>query len=245
MSAHKIKYSKKEAVEKLNTRISKGKLIAEKALELIRENPDKDNDRFYVDKFNTDYKQWYEITNSILIDIYESSNYAYSFRHQKSSKREYVNSSWQPNITYYLTYEMLPKLNYLKVLKDNIDDYSEVNSDQSNIENNKLIYESKSQLSLSESTNEEFEIAKISIWDILKRVSLPQLFSILGGLIVIISGSFYFGYNVKSWQIDKDKIELVRQHETDSQEIKSLEKNVDSLKRLDSSKIKTNKNLLK
>ena len=74
----------------MNTRITKDKIITEKALEMIKENPNQDNDRFYVDKLKTDYKQWYEVTNSVLFDIYESSNYVYNLRQQKSSKKKNV-----------------------------------------------------------------------------------------------------------------------------------------------------------
>lgn len=74
----------------MNTRITKDKIITEKALEMIKENPNQDNDRFYVDKLKTDYKQWYEVTNSVLFDIYESSNYVYNLRQQKTSKKKNV-----------------------------------------------------------------------------------------------------------------------------------------------------------
>lgn len=76
----------------MNTRITKDKIITEKALEMIKENPNQDNDRFYVDKLKTDYKQWYEVTNSVLFDIYESSNYVYNLRQQKSSKKKCFNT---------------------------------------------------------------------------------------------------------------------------------------------------------
>jgi hypothetical protein len=235
MASHKIKYPKEVVLEKLNTRISKGKVIAEKYLEMIGENPIADNDRFYVDKIKTDYDQWYEVTNSLLLDIFESSTYAYNFRQTKSSKKEYVNSNWQPNIKFYLTYELLPKLNYLKVLKENIDDYDEVekelkdNSANSTMENDKL-------LNADEKLSEDFEIDKIPISYFLKRISLPQLISIIGFIIILISGSFYFGYNVKSWQIDREKVELNQENEAASNKIKVLQKEVDSLKQIDSLK---------
>ena len=235
MTSHKIKYPKDVVHEKLNTRISKGKVIAEKYLEIIRENLLTDNDRFYVDKIKTEYDQWYEVTNSLLLDIFESSTYAYNFRQTKSSKREYVNPSWQPNIKFYITYELLPKLNYLKVLKENIDDYDEVEKEVENNSTNPNIGNDKP-LDSNEKFLEDYEIDKIPISYFLKRISLPQVISIIGFIIILISGSFYFGYNVKSWQVDRDKVELNQENESARNKIKILQKEIDSLKQIDSSK---------
>jgi len=95
--------------------------------------------RSEIDAFKLQYDHWRDITNEILNEIFLSSDYSYKFRRQISSKKEYVNSSWQPDIKYYITREMQPKIQYLKLLAENIMVYDEqtpedsVNNDDASV----------------------------------------------------------------------------------------------------------------
>lgn len=132
MSAHKIKYSKEVVFEKLEVRIKKGTSIAQNGYELIKKNSQYNLSRSFVDDFKTHYDQWYEVSFSVLNDIFESDIYAHKFSQQESTSRKLVNSDWQPDIQYYLTHDLMPKINYLKILKNNIDDYVKIESETKN-----------------------------------------------------------------------------------------------------------------
>lgn len=132
MSANKIKCSKEDFINKLNTRINKGTIIADGIIKQRNLVPGLNSDRRYVDKVKTDYEQWYEITHSVLMDIFESDKYADKFERIIYSKQKLVGSNWQPDIEYYLVYKLIPKLNFLKVLIQNIDDYEEVGLETKN-----------------------------------------------------------------------------------------------------------------
>ena len=64
--------------------------------------------RTEVDKFKVELEQWKDITQSILLEMFESNKYSYDFKKHIASKKEYISSSWQPDIKYYLEYELLP-----------------------------------------------------------------------------------------------------------------------------------------
>ena len=118
---------------------SKSKIVIQHDLGINIMNPgiqlikDRNTSSDEVDAFKLKYDHWRDITSEVLNEIFVSTDYSYKFRNQKSSKREYVNSSWQPDIKYYITKKMKPKIQYLKLLAENIMSYDEqVQEDSSN-----------------------------------------------------------------------------------------------------------------
>ena len=126
MSKKEIKISHELAKEKITSQHNIGVKLANDGVELI--NKHRNNSRTDVDSFKINYDHWHDITSETLNEIFVSTDYSYKFRKQKSSKVEYVSSSWQPDIKYYLTKEIKPKIDYLKMLADNILDFDEVNT---------------------------------------------------------------------------------------------------------------------
>lgn len=123
MSKKHIKTTHEDAKIKISSQHDIGIQLAHSSIELIKNG--KNNSRSDVDGLKIQYDHWHDITSETLNEIFISSDYSYKFRKQKSSQIEYVNSSWQPDIKYYLHKEIKPKIDYLKMLVDNIEDFDE------------------------------------------------------------------------------------------------------------------------
>jgi len=98
MSKKIIKMSHEAAKEKIVTQRDLGIGLMNSGVELINKN--RNIPRSEVDSFKIKYNHWHDITSETLNEIFHSSDYSYKFRHQRSSKVEHVNSSWQPDIKY-------------------------------------------------------------------------------------------------------------------------------------------------
>ncbi len=125
MSYNILNIGKTESINLLVQQIDKGKRLFKNGISTIKEKnghtiPSRDRDLF-----ESTFNHWVDITYSILQRIYKSSKYALEFKEKHSSKVEYVNSSWIPDIEYYLHKRLVPKLDYLNVLRDSIDDFEE------------------------------------------------------------------------------------------------------------------------
>jgi hypothetical protein len=125
MSYDTLKIRSAEALALINRQIQKGDALFTKGDSLIKEKgrhniPSRDRDLF-----QSAFTQWVDITYETLIRVFESSKYALEFKEKHSSKVEYVGSSWVPDIPYYLTKQLTQKLDYLKMLRDSMDDFTE------------------------------------------------------------------------------------------------------------------------
>lgn len=120
MSKRQIKIPKQGVKKKIDQQIEKGRQLV---LSAQSKNENRDN-------FEIKYKQWVEFTGEILKEIFVSSTYAADFKEHRSSKVEYVNSGWIPDIEYYLTKQLNPKLHFLRVLNDNLNEFVEIKNEE-------------------------------------------------------------------------------------------------------------------
>jgi len=127
MSYDALNINKAESLNLINQQIEKGETLFKKGYSLIEGKSKYSVSSRDRDLFESTFKQWVDITYSTLFKVYKSSKYAMEFKEKHSSKVEYVNSSWIPDIEYYLSKQFVQKLDYLKMLRDSIDDFKEEN----------------------------------------------------------------------------------------------------------------------
>lgn len=125
MSYDTLKIKKNEALEAINRQIQKGDALFNKGNSLIKEKGSHNITSRDRDLFKSSFTQWVDLTYSMLNNVFESSKYALEFKEKHSSKVEYVGSSWVPDIPYYLSKQLIQKLDYLKMLRDSMDDFTE------------------------------------------------------------------------------------------------------------------------
>jgi len=128
MSEKTIKISKEEAFKKIDQQIEKGLTLVEEGSKTFKKSMGRAH--LADDGFENEYKMWLMITKEILSDIFISSNYGDEFEKRKSSKTEYVSSDWKPDIKYWIGKELIPKIDYLVVLRENIDEFEFMPSEQ-------------------------------------------------------------------------------------------------------------------
>jgi hypothetical protein len=125
MSYDTLKIRRAEALASINRQIQKGDELFTKGHSLIKEKgrhniPSRDRDLF-----QSSFTQWVDLTYATLIRVFDSSKYALEFKEKHSSEVQYVGSSWVPDIQYYLSKQLIQKLDYLKMLRDSMDDFTE------------------------------------------------------------------------------------------------------------------------
>lgn len=125
MSYDKLKIKKTEALNLINHQIQKGDELFKKGNLLIDERSIYNISSRDRDIFESAFKQWVDITYSMLLSVFTNSKYALEFNKKHSSKVEYVGSSWVPDIEYYLNKQFVQKLDYLNMLRESIDDFKE------------------------------------------------------------------------------------------------------------------------
>ena len=126
MSKRKIKVPLTMASEKIDSQIQKGKELAKTGSDLIKSNYRLRRGARDRDNYKSLYEQWVDFTYEILKEIFYSNSYAVDFKKKKSSKVEYVNSSWKPDVKYYLEKQIIPKLDFLEILKKNLFEFEEI-----------------------------------------------------------------------------------------------------------------------
>ena len=130
MAKTKIRVDKSYAEEKLKAQIEKGEELFEKRAKIIRErSPDTTMRTRNRDNFEVLYNQWRDFAEDKLRELFVSSHYADEFREARSSEVEYVSSAWIPGVDYYLKKEIIPKLDYLRILSQSIDQFEKAESD--------------------------------------------------------------------------------------------------------------------
>lgn len=222
MAVNKIKIDKAQFVEKLNKQITKGSILAKSGIEFIKNNPDHSLYRSDVDKFKIEVNQWTDITQSILYEVFTSPKYGSEFKNLKTSKRKYVDSSWQPDIKFYLEYELLPKLEYLKILLGNIDDLDEVESknDVSTIKEKEDVTNEETIKPVLKVSIDNFDFSKITIPHLLNILSIPQIFKIISFIIGLLVAAFWIGYYFHSFQTNEKISDSINKLSTQFEELK-------------------------
>ena len=221
MSAYKIKISKTLALEKIERQITKGSVLAKVGIDFIKKNPDHSMQRSEVDKFEIEFEQWVNITSSIIYEIFDDYNYGSKFKNHISSKREYVSSSWQPDIKYYLESELLPKLEYLKILKKNVIDLEEMDSEKNiapQIKNEK-VDNTNNEMPVSKIDLKTYDFSKITLPQLLNILTVPQIIKIITSIFALLALAFWIGYYFHSFQSNQKLIDNI---ETLSKEIEIL-----------------------
>lgn len=119
-SKRQIKTSKSQAEIKIEAQIKKGKELAKMGSTLYSgDSRDRDN-------FEILFDQWVDFTYENLKEIFVSYSYAQNFKEKHSSKVHHVGSSWIPDIEYYLEKQLVPKIDFLEILRRNLDQFDEV-----------------------------------------------------------------------------------------------------------------------
>jgi len=211
MAANKLKISKEVALEKLEKQIVKGSVLGQKGIEFIKNNTNHSVYRSEIDKFNVELEQWIDITESTLYEIYHSYKYGSDFKKHRASKREYVDSSWQPNIRYYLEYELLPKLEYLKILKNNTVDLEEIEKQTENDTPGSEVKmeESNTETEVAKVNMEHYDFSKITIPQLRSLLSIPQIVKIISTLFGLLAIVFWIGFYVREYTFKKNNDDLI------------------------------------
>lgn len=124
MSETDIKIEQRDAKAKIDAQIEKGKKLTEQAFHVLKETRVNTDQRIRAkDNFVVLYDQWCAFTAEILSQVFVSNSYANKFREKKSSKSKLVGSNWKPDIDYYYDKLLLPKIDYLNILSENIDQF--------------------------------------------------------------------------------------------------------------------------
>jgi len=124
MSRKAIKTTHSIAKEKIDKQYDIAAQLVKSGIDTIKKN--RNTSRSEVDNYRMRYEQWRGITIEVLNEIFVSTDYSYKFRTQKSSETKLVSSSWQPDIEYYIRKEIKPKIDYLKILSDDVPMFDEV-----------------------------------------------------------------------------------------------------------------------
>ncbi len=202
MSKSKIKIPRKDAFEKLDQQIKKGSALIEDASENFKKSMGRD--RRVDDNFENKYKLWLDMTIETMDDIYLSREYVNEFRRKKSSQSEYVAYDWKPDIKYWVTKKIIPKIDYLVLLRESLNEFeveqpaNEVSKTPS--ENGETLADTPSD-QISNKTIVDSSGKKIgrTFWDILVEYWKPILTItvLLLGIIILLASIniIRFGYN--------------------------------------------------
>jgi len=223
MSKKKLKTTKDIASEKISKQIQKGIYLYKNGVNIIKKYKHKISPRTR-DIFESEFNQWAGFTFELLCELFISSEYAHEFKEKHLSNVEYVDSSWIPDIQYYLEKQLIPKIDYLKMLHKNIQEFDEqISNNESNV---KIESNDDKEKILKDNI---VEVEKMTIGKLLSVLSISQIFKILSFLIALIIGSFWFGYYVNSWKIDKQKYDLSIENKKVKQELKEYKSILDSI----------------
>jgi hypothetical protein len=230
MAYNKLKISKTIALEKIEKQIAKGSILGKKGIEFIRNNPNHSISRSEIDKFKVELEQWIDITESTLYEIYHSSKYGYDFKNHRASKKEYVSSSWQPDIRYYVEYEVLPKLDYLKILKSNTVDLEEIKQDDENSISKPETKPEEHKAEVPKINIENYNFEKITIPQLKSLLSIPQIVKIISTIFGLLVVAFWIGFYANEFTTKKSNEDLIKVVNDLSKEVKQLRIQSDSLK---------------
>ena len=109
---------------------------------------------------------------------------------------------------------MQPKIQYLRLLAENIMAYDE---------------QAPEEASTNEKTTMPSNIENLSITQLIGLLKPAQFKSVLAVTIAVIVAVFYFGYEVNSWKHDKDKYNLILENNKLKDENKQIKNELSSL----------------
>lgn len=217
MLMRQLKTERDIASIKISEQIRKGTNLYERGIGIIKDGGS--NSRILIDSFVSEYRQWVDFTSAILLELFESPKYSREFRSKHSTDVKYVDSSWIPDIEYYVEKELIPKIEYLRVLGKNIGEFDEgVIRKEGGIEITNSVHINR----VCEDSIEEdsIEVDKVSIIKLLSMLNIHHIIGIISLILAIIIGSFEFGYHVSSWKVDKQKYELSQENARLNNELK-------------------------
>lgn len=202
MSKTKIKISSDEAFKKLDQQIKKGSSLIDEGSENFKKSMGRD--RRVDDNFENKYKMWLNITAEMLDGIFSSTDYSWEFKERISSQTEYVSSDWKPDIKYWITKELIPKIDYLVILRESINDFEfddtlneELNSSPKDIVETDNY--SSIDMDSKNNINEKSKKTGRTFWDVLIDFWRPTLIIISIVLAIIILLAIFkiirLGYN--------------------------------------------------
>jgi len=77
---------------------------------------------------------------------------------------------------------------------------------------------------------QNYDIEKLTLGKFIKILTIPQIYKIAGIILIIIIGSFGFGYKIHSWISNKEGNQLSIENKILLKENNNLEYQIDSLK---------------
>jgi predicted nucleotide-binding protein len=126
MFERQIRVTKQDAHSRIERQIQKGKALYEEGADILAKPSSSAHLSRLRDSFKVKYEQWESLTAEVLNELFVSGRYSHEFKEHRSSEDELVSSDWVPDIDYYLRKELLPKIDFLKVLGGNVDDFDQV-----------------------------------------------------------------------------------------------------------------------
>ncbi len=201
MTIRKLKIPKSEAIAKIVEQRRRGREL----LLSVRKDT--------RDEIKVKYELWRDFTVDILNEIYASDTYGSDFQKHESSEVEYVSADWIPDIRYYVTKQIFPKLQFLKILAEKIDEFLERPDDS----------EDKAMEGLQERTIRDIPSPSIiTIPQLFKFLTAPQVYRLITSIVVVIIGAFSLGMFIQSLRLDMEKYNLFQENQEMKDEIEVI-----------------------
>ncbi len=184
MAKNKIKISNKDAYTKIDQQINKGSILVEEGSKTFKRTLGKD--KRIDDNFENRFNVWVNITIEILDSIFVSTEYNYEFKNKISSEKDYVSYDWKPDIRYWISKQLIPKIDYLIVLRENINEFEyepQIEQAESNFHNGLTILDKGEEVKSHDRNMKENGKTGRTIWDMLHDYWKPI---ILGSIILFI-----------------------------------------------------------
>lgn len=227
MGVNKLKVFKKEALFKLDIQITKGELFSNENVALIMEKPDQSRDIVKISNFKVEFNQWVDITQSILYEIYQSEKFGGVFRYHFLKDHDYFYPSENADIERYIIYDLLPKIDYLKILRKNTKDFDEPEKKQS-------IPKIKTEKQKTKKTTEinGLDLSKIPIRQLFSVLTAPQIWGIIVSLAGVLVIAYYIGFFFGGLSTKIENADLRNEVKVLSKDVETLGTQNDSLKHI-------------
>ena len=184
MASNELLVLKKEAIEKIELKISAGQNLQKEGYKIFSKGK---YPKWVNNRFCRRFKQWKNLTKSELNRIYNSRYYSSEFEDSLTGKDNLVDSSWKPDLVYYLTKHIPDKLDYLKMLLEDMDSFREVTAPTVEIPPDKI---SKKKLDVK-----KMELDKMSLLQVFNNLTMGAIMTIISILIAL----FVLGYSIGNW----------------------------------------------
>jgi len=132
MSKTEIKVDPHQAKEMLSIQINRGKSLIEVGRKIPPNTYPLTHEKVRrKDIFVSQYNQWREFTIDTLTQIFFSGSYSNDFDEKHSSRTEYVSASWTPDVDFYINSHLIPKIDYLSLLLNSLDQFQKISHPKS------------------------------------------------------------------------------------------------------------------